>query len=275
MELIDVHVHALPRGDMDSGRVDARLEAVLARLHKAGIRQALLVPLNDIAYQPVPAQNDYYEQAVSSHPNLAALVDIDLSQAHYYRGLTDLEDEISRRVANGLRGIKVHLQNLGMLADDWRLLPVYRLAGELGVPVMIHCHPGSCPGRVTDSHPAAIEKMVRAFHKTTFFIAHLGGILYLEYMPWLAHENVYFDTSGVMEPLLRYHGVDRVRMICEEIGYERILFGSDCPVCDPQVQLDAVRQVVPSEHQAAVLGGNALHLGNRFGWWTVAPAGQV
>ena len=265
--IIDIHVHALPRGEMCGGEVDARLPTVLDGLSAQGIERAVLVPINDLSWQPVAEMNDYAERAVAAHPNLVGLIDIDLSQAHYAGGIRRLEDDIARRHANGLQGIKVHLQNLGLQADDWRLLPVYRLAGELGIPVMVHCHPGSSPGTVENSSPVYIEKMVRAFHRTTFIIAHLGGILYLPYMPWLSYDNVRYDTSGIMPQLVAFYGVDRIRSMLDDIGYERILFGSDHPTVDLAEQIAAVAQVVPAAHHDRVFHENAQRLAAQFGWW--------
>lgn len=267
MQVIDVHVHAMPRGEMCGGEVDARLSTVLEGLAGHGIERAILVPINDISWQPVVEMNDFAERAAREHAGLEAFVDLDLSQAHYYQGIVRLEEDIARRHAQGLKGIKVHLQNLGLPASDWRLLPVYRIAGELGIPVMVHCHPGSAPGTIDNSSPIEIEKMVRAFHRTTFIVSHFGGLLYFAHMPWLSHENVYFETSGIVPQLMRYYGVDRVRAIWDEIGYDHILFGSDYPTVDLAEQIDAVTDAVPAEHHAAVFAGNALALAERFGWW--------
>lgn len=267
MQIIDAHVHALPRGEMCGGEVDARLDTVLKGLREHGIERAVLVPINDLSWQPVDEMNDFSVETVGAHPNIVGLIDIDLSQAHYAGGIERLEADIVRRYESGLRGIKIHPQNLGVQASDWRLWPVYRLAGELNIPVMIHCHPGSCPGRVTDSHPAEIEKVVRAFHKTTFIIAHFGGILYFEYMPWLVHSNVWFESSGIITRLRRYHGDERIRYVFEEIGYDRICFGSDFPTDDLNAQLAAMRELVPPDRHADVFAGNITRLGCRLGWW--------
>jgi len=267
IKIIDAHVHALPRGEMCGGEIDARLETVLEGLHARDIHQAVLVPINDISWQPVDEMNDFTEQALKTHPGLVGLIDLDISQAHYYGGIQAMEADITRRAGHGLRGIKIHLQNLGVQADDWRLLPVYRRAGELGLPVMIHCHPGSCPGRVTDSHPAHIEKVVRVFHRTSFILSHFGGILYFEYMPWLNHENVYFESSGIMPQLRQYHGDARVRYVLEQIGYDKIFFGSDYPTVELDAQIQAMRDIVPPAQHAAVFGENVRRFGRRFGWW--------
>jgi len=267
MEIIDAHVHTLPRGEMCGGEVDARLETVLDGLRHRGIRRAVLVPINDISWQPVDEMNDFTEAVVREHEDIVGFVDLDLSQAHYARGIQRLEEDIARRHEHGLCGIKIHPQNLGLQANDWRLLPVYRLAGELNIPVMIHCHPGSCPGTVENSHPRDIEKIVRAFHKTSFVVSHFGGILYFEYMPWLSHDNVYFESSGIITRLRRYYGDDRIQYVWEEIGYDRIFFGSDYPTDDLDAQIEAMKALVPAEHHAAVFAQNVRRFGEPFGWW--------
>jgi predicted TIM-barrel fold metal-dependent hydrolase len=266
MEIIDAHVHTLPRGDMCGGEKDVRLETLLAALQAHGIGRACLMPINDLSWQPVREMNDFTVQVVKDHPQLVGFIDLDLSQVHYAGGVEALEAEIVRRQEQGLRGIKVHPQNLGLDADDWRLLPVYRLAGEVGLPVMIHSYPGSPPGCMENSHPRHIEKVVRVFHKTTFIIAHLGGRAWFPLMPCLAHEHVYFDTSGVLRELGALYSVEQIRPVLHEIGYERIVFGSDFPE-EIAPQLALLREVIPAEHHEAVLAGNIRRVGRRFGWW--------
>ena len=110
--------------------------------------------------------------------------------------------------------------------------------------------------------------MVRAFHKTTFIVSHFGGILYFHYMPWLEYDNVFFESSGIMDQLVQYYGPERVRYILDQIGYERIMFGSDYPTAGYDEQIAALRQVVPAEHHDRVFCENALRLGEAHGWWT-------
>lgn len=62
MQIVDVHVHALPRGDMCGGEVDARLPTVLATLSQRGIERAVLVPINDLLWQPVVEMNDLWRR---------------------------------------------------------------------------------------------------------------------------------------------------------------------------------------------------------------------
>ncbi|HHW18073.1 MAG TPA: amidohydrolase [Firmicutes bacterium] len=267
MEIIDAHVHSLPRGTMDGGETDVRLETVLSGLRARNITRAIFVPINDAWWQPVDEMNDYMVEVVRKHPSIVGFIDIDISKAHLYGGIERLEKDIEMRYSSGLRGIKVHLQNLGVNADDWRLLPVYRLAGELNIPVMLHCYPGSGPGLLENSSPLYIEKMIRAFRKTHFIISHLGGIPYVDLLPHLYHDNVRFETSGVLPTLKRYLGTERLSHLLNDIGYERIFFGSDFPSCDLDTQISILKEIVPREQWNKVFSGNILEFGREFGWW--------
>lgn len=267
MEIIDAHVHSLPCGTMNSGRVDVNYKTVYQGLLKRGIKKAVFVPINDISWQPVDEMNDYLIDIVTNNPDIIGFIDIDLSKVHYNNGIKDIEKDITTRYESGLKGIKIHLQNLGVNADDWRLLPIYRLAGELNIPVMIHCHPGSAPGLIDNSNPKYIEKMVRVFHKTQFVISHFGGIPYFEYMPWLNHENVYFDSSGVLRQLKNYFGIERIRNIFEEIGYDKVFFGSDFPTENIDEQIEILKEIAPVENQEKVFSKNIIEFGKQFNWW--------
>jgi predicted TIM-barrel fold metal-dependent hydrolase len=265
MEIIDVHVHGSPHPEKRGEK--ERLDNVIAAHHEQGIRRFVLIPMNDVSQQPAGEMNIFTANAVSTYPDIAGFIDLDLSQAHSFcNGVPALEKEIAQAYEQGLRGIKVHPQNLGVDADDWRLLPVYRLAGELGIPVMVHCYPGPTPLGLNHSHPEKIQKVVRVFHRTTFVLAHLGGIPHFPLMAWLSADNVYFDTAGVMKELWAFYSIEQLRYIFSQIGYDRLLFGSDYPYSIAQT-LTILKEVVPPENQAQVFSENAALLGTRFGWW--------
>ncbi|MCK8061566.1 MULTISPECIES: amidohydrolase family protein [unclassified Fusibacter] len=266
-KLIDMHVHSLECGIMCAGDVDVTFETVTKGLQEYHVEKACLMPINDISWQPVKAMNDYLVEIVKTHPDYVGFIDIDITRAHFYRGIKEMESEIEYYHSKGLKGIKIHPQNLGVKADDWRLLPIYRLAGELKIPVIIHCYPGSSPGLQDDSDPRAIEKVVRVFHKTTFIIAHFGGVKYFYDMEYLNYENVYFETSGVMPKLEAYFGIDKIKVVFDEIGYDKIMFGSDYPTESITETLRILKLVVPEEKQGEVFYGNADRLGRKFGWW--------
>lgn len=78
-----------------------------------------------------------------------------------------------------------------------------------------------------------------------------------------------------MEPLERYYGVDRIQQVFEEIGYDRILFGSDFPTTSLEAQIEVMKRVVPAEQHQEVFWQNARRLGERFGWWNQAQTSDA
>ncbi len=267
MRIIDAHVHTLECGTMCNGEVNVEFKKVRNGLKKHGIDKAILMPINDISYQPVKQMNDYMVEIVNNTKNFVGFIDIDISKTHLAGGIKELEEEITYYYNKGLKGIKIHLQNLGVKADDWRLLSVYRLAGELNIPITIHCYPGSPPGLIDNSDPVNIEKMVRSFHNIDFIIAHFGGVKYFYDMPRLNHENVYFETSGVMPVLKKYLPQENIYNIFEEIGFDNIIFGSDYPTADINETIAILKEIVPKDQLEKVMYKNILKLGNNYNWW--------
>lgn len=269
MKIIDMHVHTLECGIMCGGKVDASFKAVSTELDKYNINKAVLMPINDISWQPVKKMNDYLVEIVKKNKEFIGFIDIDITKMHLYNGIIELENEIILYNSKGLKGVKIHLQNLGVKADDWRLIPIYRIAGELGIPVTIHCYPGSSPGLHTHSDPVSIEKMVRVFHKTTFIIAHFGGVKYFDDMKYLNYDNVYFETSGVLPILKKHLGIEKMKIVFEEIGFDKIMFASDYPTESIKDSLEIIQEIVADEYIEDVLYYNAYEFGKRFKWWAI------
>ena len=267
MDIIDAHVHTLEVGTMCSGSVNVEFAEVKKGLNKYGIDRALLMPINDISWQPVKPMNEYLVEIVNTYENFEGFIDIDISKAHLANGIKELEEEIKYYHKKGLKGIKVHLQNLGVYADDWRLLPVYRLAGELNIPVTIHCYPGSPPGLSDHSNPKHLEKVIRVFHKTDFIIAHLGGVKYFYEMPILNHDNVYFETSGVLPSLKEYIGINNMAKIFRKLGFENIIFGSDYPTKEISEAVNILKEIVPENELNKIMHKNILKLAAKYNWW--------
>lgn len=107
----------------------------------------------------------------------------------------------------------------------------------------------------------AIDRMVRSFPQIAFVAAHPRE--YDEYVQHLAlmakYDNYHLDVSGT--GLFRY---GMLRYGINEAGKDRFLFGSDYPVCNPQMNLQGVLfEKLTSCELAAILQENAeriLHL---------------
>ncbi len=84
---------------------------------------------------------------------------------------------------------------------------------------------------------AAMEKIMAADKNATMICAHPGeGEQFEAHIRRMKkYENCYIDISGTG---INRHGV--VRRLIDEVGVERILYGSDYPVCNPACLLGGV-----------------------------------
>lgn len=105
----------------------------------------------------------------------------------------------------------------------------------------------------------AMDHMVAAHPDVVFAAAHPGE--YGEFMRHLKRaklsDNYYLDLSG--------YGVFRYGMLrraIDEMGAERILFGSDFPTCNPAMYLGAVTMdgLITDQEREMILSGNAKRL---------------
>jgi hypothetical protein len=91
--------------------------------------------------------------------------------------------------------------------------------------------------------------------EVTFVLGHLGygNIDFHGLGLVVGHPNVVVETSGGYSTVLAF--------AIEELGSDRVLFGSEHPLQDPRVELTKVDVLeLPPAQRAAVLGGNARRL---------------
>jgi predicted TIM-barrel fold metal-dependent hydrolase len=180
-------------------------------------------------------------------------------------------EEMDRAYALGLRGLKLGpiYQNFDPL--DGRAFEVYRKAGELRIPILIHqgtTFPRRAPLKYAD--PLLLEEVAWAFPELPIVIAHMGH-------PWMAetivlvrkHANLYTDISAIYyRPWQFYNGL----VLAVEYGVEeKLLFGSDWPFTTPAETVDELRRInrftegtslprIPEEVIESIIGRDGLAL---------------
>ena len=85
-------------------------------------------------------------------------------------------EEATRSLDRGARGIKLHPRAQGFLLNDERLAPVFALAAERGVPILIHGGRGLPPiadhlTRLVDAYPQAQLIIAESELQTTAYSA--------------------------------------------------------------------------------------------------------
>jgi predicted TIM-barrel fold metal-dependent hydrolase len=125
--------------------------------------------------------------------------------------------------------------------------PIYALAAQLRVPVNIHC-----------GNLKVIEQLCTRFPQVNVVLAHPNdGQECRDRIALVARSpNLYLDLSGT--------GVMRLGMIryaIDQAGVEKILLGTDFPICNPAMYVQcALYEPLSHEERVAVLAGNYRRL---------------
>ncbi len=205
-DLFDAHTHL--GNDIDG--MTGVYEDLERGMDKYGISRCFMFCLDEPDRQPgFRAGNDRtLAYAARSKGRLIPFVRLDLAE--------DPIGEAVRCLDLGARGIKLHPRAQKFLLNDERLSPIFELAGERKVPILIHGGRGLPPiaddlGRVVDRYPAA--QLIVA-HAGIADLAHLAERLG-------GKAGVFFDTS-VWSPV-DLLGLYRL------VGPEQIAYSSDYP----------------------------------------------
>lgn len=287
MPIVDAHVHLYPpevdrapaawaeaRGERHwevlctRRRRDGRpvqtlptVDQLLAAMDAAGVSRAVLLGWYWEKPETCAEQNRFYAACVRAHPDrLSACATL-----HPAAGEAAVCEEVRRAHGEGLVGLgELSPHSQGFSVDDPAWRAALALAGELGLPVNLHVtDPESrpFPGRI-ETPGDDFVRLAQALPRTTFVLAHWGGMLPLRDARFAALRNVYYDTAA--SPLL--YRADVWPRLLAAIGRERVLFGSDYPL-NLYPKLDELPGLVRfvGEAQAAeagdaVLGENAARV---------------
>jgi uncharacterized protein len=218
-EIVDAHTHL--GNDIDG--MSGHLDELLATMDGHGVSRANMFCLDEPDRHPAfRAGNDrtlaFAEQAGG---RLVPYVRLDLSEGPI--------EEAERCLDRGARGIKLHPRAQKFLLDDERLAPVFALAAERRVPILIHAGRGLPP--IADH----LARLVERYPGATLILAH-AGIADLSGLAgnFAGTKGVFFDTS-VWSP------VDLLGFF-RLVPPEQILYASDYPYgTQPQSLLNTLR----------------------------------
>jgi len=238
-EIFDAHTHL---GTDIDGMVGV-YDDLTRGMEKYGISRCFMFCLDEPDRHPgFRAGNDRtLAFAERSGGRLIPFVRLDLSE--------DPIGEATRCLDLGARGIKLHPRAQKFLLNDERLSPIFALAAERNVPVLIHGGRGLPP--IADDLARVVDRYPRA----QLIVAHAGIADLAALADRLGGKaGVFFDTS-VWSPL-DLLGLYRL------VGPEQVVYASDYPYGQQPasllIALRTARLVQLSEEQVRdVLGDNA------------------
>ena len=152
-----------------------------------------------------------------------------------------LERDFDELVALGLSGVKLHPDFQRFAADSTKAMDIYGLCSEAGLPVLVHT--GDC--RFDYSNPNRIARILRTFPHLRFIGAHFGGwSVWDEAAQVLSgFDNIVVDASSTFYAV----GPDKGRELIRKWGADRVMFGTDYPMWDPQPDIDCLLEMKLAE----------------------------
>src|SRR5262245_36926297 len=205
-EIFDAHVHL--GDDIDGFR--GIYEELERELERYDISHAFMFCMDEADRHPGfrDPNNRTLERAERSNGRLIPFVRLDLAEGPI--------EEAKRCLDLGARGIKLHPRAQKFLLNDERLAPVFELAAERKVPILIHGGRGLPP--IADD----LAHLVDRYADAQLIVAHAGIADLAALADRLGGKaGVFFDTS-VWSPL-DLLGLYRL------VGPEQVVYASDYP----------------------------------------------
>ena len=206
LDIFDAHTHL---GTDIDGMV-GRYEELIGSMSRYGFSRAFVFCLDEPDRHPgFRAGNDRtLEFAARSEGRLVPFVRLALDEGP--------AEEARRCLDLGARGIKLHPRAQKFLLNDERLAPVFAVAAERRVPILIHGGRGLPP--IAD----ALERLVDAHPGAQLILAHAG----IADLANLAHRfsgkrGVFFDTSV-------WSAIDLLGLL-RLVPPEQVVYASDYP----------------------------------------------
>lgn len=216
--VFDAHTHL--GNDIDG--MAGRRDELLAIQRKYRIERSFFFCLDEPDRHPgFRAANDRtLAEVAGGDDELVPFVRLDLNEKPL--------EEAARCLDLGARGIKLHPRAQAFLADDPRLEPVFELAVDRRVPILIHGGRGLPP--IADDLARLVDK-----YSPTLIIAHAGIVDLAAFARHFSgREGVFFDTSV-------WSALDLLDLF-RLVSPEQVVYASDYPYGrQPNSLFNAVR----------------------------------
>lgn len=219
---IDAHAHSDEL--LEVGWIDPP-EKVLKYMDMAEIDMACIS-----TYCNAPGLNPnalpYIANAVKKYPD-RFIGFVRLDPAYGQKTIDTLMEAIE---TYGFKGVKFHPVDYVLPAFSPTILEIMKIAGERGMPVLFHCADEMM------CLPLEIEAGIRQVPETNIILGHMGGFFHQNDAINVAkrNKNVYLETCE--QPFI--WGIQKA---VEELGPERVLFGTDMPTDNPLLEVEKIK----------------------------------
>jgi predicted TIM-barrel fold metal-dependent hydrolase len=221
-------------------RAGVPIDAYLNKMDAAGIQRSLLIAVRcgdlnvkgsfEIPYSRVA------EVCAGNPDRFSGLAGVDPFRG--MQGLRDLEHAVKHL---GFVGAHLYPHWFGLAPDDAKYYPYYAKCCELDIPIMMQVGQNLIYSRTrrlpSVGRPICLDKIAIDFPELKLLGIHIG-------VPWTdemiamawKHENVFIGVDAYAPK----HWPEQIVRYLNSYGREKVLFGTDWPVIDPE---RAVREI--------------------------------
>jgi uncharacterized protein len=242
--IIDCHTHLNRYEEGEWETLEGRYRALKEDMEENGVDYSLVLS----SYTVTEARPSTMEilRVVDDDPSIGVVAGV----SYYNYRAHDLADLRSLLREGRIRGLKLYPGYEAFYVHDPRMRVIYELAGEFGVPVMIHTGDTYDPrGKVKYAHPLEVDEVAVDFRDVTFVICHLGN-------PWVTdameviykNPNVVGDLSGLtlghFEERFEQYMLQVIKQVVAFAGDpSSLLYGTDWPICDMSSYIRFIRNL--------------------------------
>ncbi len=234
MRILDVHAHI--GSDKDGG--EQTPEQLLASMDANGIDYAAVFPFNERS-----------GDLVGASLRLLGLNEKRFICFFRFDPKTLSPEELAANLPK-FRGVKLHPRSQEFDPLDKRYYPLYEVIAKSGKPLLMHTRKS-----YAFSNPDNISKLAEEFTDLKLILGHFAESSEEAVGRVARCENLYLETSiDSIHP-------KRFARVTKAAGVGKVLFGSDVPYSDQELELMKVmKSTLTYEEKEKVLYGNAARL---------------
>lgn len=224
VDVIDAHAH-LQQPPYTSEPDEALARDLLTQMDFTSVDMAVIFPVAAHKGNPknTAQYNDFIADMVKKYPQF-----VGFGSVNPLDGKKAVE-ELDRFPTLKLKGVKLHPSIQNFHCDSNEMHTIAQKCEELNLPILIHAY---FPFDGTESQH--LYKLVTTHESTQFILAHTGGHTFLDFYTYTerrkaGRDNVYFDVSSLPIMFMRSPYKEQVRWLLQQMGADRVVFGSNYP----------------------------------------------